>query len=84
MNSATSLIVSCVFLSFFTTNLYAFSMVEENSVGQKRCHKTIDAANFCQISNCRLHCFSQLNGVGKCFDDPKVPLKSNCGCTYNC
>ncbi|KAG2241620.1 hypothetical protein Bca4012_015347 [Brassica carinata] len=53
-------------------------------VGQKRCHKTIDAANFCQISNCRLHCFSQLNGVGKCFDDPKVPLKSNCGCTYNC
>ncbi|CAG7884648.1 unnamed protein product [Brassica rapa] len=57
----------------------AFSIVEENSVGQKRCQKMIDAANFCQISNCRLHCYSQQNGVGKCFDDPKVPGKSNCG-----
>ncbi|CAN6880205.1 unnamed protein product, partial [Brassica oleracea var. botrytis] len=59
----------------------AFSIVEENSMGQKRCQKTIDAAIFCQISNCRTHCYSQQNGVGKCFDDPKVPGISNCGCT---
>lgn len=69
---------------FFCGFIFVAFSVIENGVGQKRCQKTIDAPNFCELSDCRTHCLAQLNGVGKCFDDPKTPGKSNCGCTYNC
>ncbi|KAG7545747.1 S locus-related glycoprotein 1 binding pollen coat protein [Arabidopsis suecica] len=60
----------------------AFLMVER--VEGKRCRLTIDKGNPCYLSDCRLSCYSGYNGVGKCFDDPKVPGPSNCDCLYNC
>ncbi|CAN8326448.1 unnamed protein product [Cochlearia groenlandica] len=50
----------------------------------KRCQKTIDEKMACDPVDCRLSCYSGFNGVGKCFDDRKVPGPSNCGCLYNC
>ncbi|KFK29485.1 hypothetical protein AALP_AA7G140300 [Arabis alpina] len=60
----------------------AFLMVERAE--GKRCHLTIDPKTPCVLVDCRLSCYTGYNGVGKCFDDPKVPGPSNCGCLYNC
>ncbi|CAH2077602.1 unnamed protein product [Thlaspi arvense] len=59
------------------------SLMVERAEG-KRCHITIDQKMFCDLVYCRQSCFSGYNGVGKCFDDPKVAGSANCGCTYNC
>ncbi|VYS64309.1 unnamed protein product [Arabidopsis thaliana] len=71
--------------SYFLVLMLVFSalLMVECDEG-KRCHTTIDKGNFCDLVDCRLSCFSGYNGVGKCFDDPKVPGRSNCGCLYNC
>ncbi|VVB11158.1 unnamed protein product [Arabis nemorensis] len=60
----------------------AFSMVQRTDA--KRCQITIEPTAGCILSDCRLSCYSGYNGVGKCFDDPKVPGRDNCGCLYNC
>ncbi|CAH8274956.1 unnamed protein product [Arabidopsis lyrata] len=74
--------LSCSYFLVLMLVCSAFLMVECDE--GKRCHTTIDQANFCDLVDCRLSCFSGYNGVGKCFDDPKVPGSSNCGCLYNC
>lgn len=66
--------VVCIFI--------AFLLVE--SVEGERCHLTIDRGNHCNPVDCRLSCYTGYNGVGTCFDDPKVHGPTNCGCLYNC
>ncbi|KAG7622233.1 S locus-related glycoprotein 1 binding pollen coat protein [Arabidopsis suecica] len=74
--------LSCSYFLVLILVLSAFLMVERAE--GKRCHLTIDKATACSLSDCRLSCYSGYNGVGKCFDDPKVAGPSNCGCIYNC
>lgn len=67
-------------IQYFT--FVAFLMVERTE--GKQCHTTIDQSNYCETSDCRVKCYAYYNGVGTCFDDPKVPGPSNCDCLYNC
>ncbi|CAH2077601.1 unnamed protein product [Thlaspi arvense] len=71
--------------SYFLVLMLVFSacLMVERTEG-KRCHITVDQQMFCESSYCMQTCYSGYNGVGKCFDDPKVAGSSNCGCTYNC
>ncbi|ESQ54307.1 hypothetical protein EUTSA_v10027145mg [Eutrema salsugineum] len=71
--------------SYFLVLMLVFSacLMVEIAEG-KRCHITIDKAMACDLVYCRNSCYTGYNGVGKCFDDPKVPGRDNCGCLYNC
>ncbi|XP_023635259.1 defensin-like protein 159 [Capsella rubella] len=62
--------------------LSAILMVERAE--GKRCRLTIDKSIPCDLVDCRLSCYAGYNGVGKCFDDPKVHGRHNCGCLFNC
>ncbi|CAN8273481.1 unnamed protein product [Cochlearia groenlandica] len=73
---------SCSYLLVIMLVFSACLMVEK--VEGKRCHITIEKWTACDPVDCRLSCYTGYNGVGKCFDDPKVRGPSNCGCLYNC
>ncbi|XP_010447869.1 PREDICTED: defensin-like protein 159 [Camelina sativa] len=74
--------LSCSYFLVLMLVLSAFLMVERAE--GKLCHVTIVKEMPCDIVDCRLSCFNGYNGVGKCFDDPKVGGTQNCGCLYNC
>ncbi|XP_010449547.1 PREDICTED: defensin-like protein 159 [Camelina sativa] len=73
--------------SYFLVLMLVFSfsvfLIVERAEG-KRCHWTIDKEMPCDPVDCRLSCFTGYNGVGKCFDDPNVRGRYNCGCLFNC
>ncbi|CAH2065955.1 unnamed protein product [Thlaspi arvense] len=71
--------------SYFLVLMLVFSacLIVESAEG-KLCHITVDKRMFCEEVHCRQSCFSGYNGIGTCFDDPKVAGSLNCGCSYNC
>ncbi|XP_010438314.1 PREDICTED: defensin-like protein 159 [Camelina sativa] len=74
--------LSCSYFLVLMLVLSVFLMVARAE--DKRCHLTIKKETPCDLVDCRLSCFSYYNGVGKCFDDPKVGGPQNCGCLFNC
>ncbi|ESQ29061.1 hypothetical protein EUTSA_v10023924mg [Eutrema salsugineum] len=74
--------LSCSYVLVLMLVFSAFFMFERAE--GKLCYMTIDKGNSCDPVMCRLLCFTYHNGVGKCFDDPKVPGPANCGCLFNC
>ncbi|CAN6985770.1 hypothetical protein IGI04_000764 [Brassica rapa subsp. trilocularis] len=72
--------------SYFFLFMFVFSVfaVAQETKGDQLCTMIIDGQSYCEITDCRLACYTGYNGVGKCLTNSKAGGKLSCFCTYNC